>query len=92
MSWVLVLVLVWLLVSVPLALVLGKTLRQGGSTPRNRRPARATHGRRAAGTPRVPSALCALEPRPAHEPRRGRIVKDGTRRGRARAGSGDPLS
>lgn len=89
MSWVLVLLFVWLLVSVPLALVLGKTLRQAGSTPRTRRPARALHGRRAAGAPRVPSALCALEPRVAHEPRRPRVGRDGTRRGRARARSGD---
>lgn len=86
MSWVLVLVIAWLLISVPLALVLGKAFRQGGSTPRHRRPARAAHGRRAAGLPRVPSALCALEPRAAHEHHRPPGGgHDRVRRGRTRA-------
>jgi hypothetical protein len=98
MSRVLVLVLAWLLLSVPLALLLGKTLRQGSrAAPRMHRsdgwPAMARTGRPARWTdaPSVPTGRFAPESAGAYESPLAPFDPDRSRSRRARARSGDPL-
>ena len=97
MSRVLVLVLAWLLLSVPLALLLGKTLRQGGhAAPRMHRhdawPAMARAGSpaRRAEAPRVPTGRLGSESQPYDAPPVP-FDPDRSRLRRPRARSGDPL-
>lgn len=98
MSRVLVLVLAWLLLSVPLALLLGKTLRQGGrAAPRMHRPdawpamARAGRPGGRIDAPGVPTERFTPELHPAYTSPLAPFDPDRSRSRRARARSGDPL-